>query len=106
MIAEPFAPVGNGRDTGGRFAAGNSFAKGNPYGRRVNELRGALFDAVGPEDLREIVRSLVEQAKEGNIPAAREVLDRTLGKADVVDLLERIDRLEELLGSVADKPSR
>jgi hypothetical protein len=39
-----------------------------------------MLEAVTDDDLRDIIRTLVEQAKGGNVPAAREVLDRLLGK--------------------------
>ncbi len=44
------------------------------------DLRSALLDAISPEDVRAIVTQLVQQAKQGDVQAAREVLDRALGK--------------------------
>ena len=41
-----------------------------------------------------IVAKLVDLAKQGDIPAAKEVLTRTLGKPHEHDLLERIELLE------------
>jgi class 3 adenylate cyclase len=49
-------------------------------------------------DLREIARKLVELAKAGDVAAAKVVLDRTLGPPVEWDLLERLERLESLLG--------
>ena len=69
----------NGRDKLGRFAQGNAGGPGNPYARRVAELRSALMDAVTEDDLRAVVAKL-KKAKEGDIAAIREVLDRALGK--------------------------
>jgi hypothetical protein len=40
-----------------------------------------MLGAVTTEDLRAICAKLVEQAKAGSIPAAREVLDRCLGRS-------------------------
>ncbi len=77
----PSPPDDNGRETAtGRFAAGNTFGEGNPHHKRVAELRSALLDAISPEDLRAIVEQLVQKAKSGDVVAAREVLDRALGK--------------------------
>ncbi len=77
----PSPPDDNGRDAAtGRFAAGNTFGEGNPHHKRVAELRSALLDAISPEDLRAIVEQLVQKAKSGDVAAAREVLDRALGK--------------------------
>lgn len=49
--------------------------------KRVNDLRVALLNAVTPDDLDEVIRALVNQAKDGDVPAARELLDRIFGKA-------------------------
>ena len=77
----PSPPVDNGREAAtGRFATGNTFGEGNPHHKRVAELRSALLDAISPEDLRVIVGQLVQKAKSGDVAAAREVLDRALGK--------------------------
>ena len=71
----------NGRDSRGRFARGNAGGPGNPNGRKVAELRSALLNAVSRRDVAEIVRKIKQQAKKGDISAARELLDRVLGKA-------------------------
>ena len=78
---------GNGvRDSAGRFATGNPGGPGNPFARRVAQLRSALLDAVSDDDLREIVSALVTRAKAGDVVAAREVLTRIIGKpGDSVD---------------------
>lgn len=90
------SPTGdNGRDNNGRFAAGNHLAKGNPHAKRVNELRTALLEAVTPNDVRKIVTAMVKAAKAGDTVAAREVLDRTIGKAVQTELLQRVEELEQ-----------
>ena len=80
----------------GRFLPGNGGGPGNPFAAKVARLRGALLEAVTEEDIREIVEALVEEAKAGDVVSAREVLLRTLGKPIESDLLERLERLEEL----------
>lgn len=84
----------NGRDNSGRFAKGNSFGRGNPQAKRAQALRSALFAAVTEEDVKAIVRKLVQEAKDGDTVAAREVLDRTIGKAAQTELLQRVETLE------------
>ena len=37
---------------------------------------------------------LVQKAKEGSVPAAREVLDRLLGRPEPLDFLERLEQIE------------
>jgi hypothetical protein len=73
---------------------GNRGGPGNPHARRVGELRSALLEAVTPADLKAVVRALIKKAKGGDVPAAREVIERTLGKPLEADLLERLDLLE------------
>lgn len=80
MIATPSKTGDNGGDMTGRFSSGNRFARGNPHARRTARLRAELLRSVGPDDIREIVRALVEKAKSGDVQAIRELLDRVLGK--------------------------
>jgi hypothetical protein len=47
----------------------------------VADLRAALLESVTEQDIRAVARALVKRAKEGEIPAIRELLDRLLGKA-------------------------
>ncbi len=105
---EPTTNGGNGgRDTQGRFAKGNAGGPGNPHAQRVARLRSALLGAVTPEDLNKIVDKLVKMAKGGNVVAAKEVLDRCLGKPRAeVELTHRAEvvklyapgPMEEVLG--------
>ena len=77
----PSETAANGRLANGKFGKGNRFAKGNPNAARVANLRQTLLSAVKPADLKEIVQTLVQQAKNGDLNAAREVFDRVLGRA-------------------------
>lgn len=80
MSAAPSANGPNGRDSAGRFVEGNVGGPGNPHAKEVARLRSAMLSAVSVDDLREIVAKLVEEAKGGSIPAAKEILDRCLGR--------------------------
>jgi hypothetical protein len=97
MTSQPSPTDDNGRHPNGRFGPGNRFASGNPHARKVAALRTALMNAVTEEDLQKIVAALVEAAKGGDIHAAREILDRVLGKPTQTDLLQRVEALEILL---------
>jgi hypothetical protein len=77
--AKPPAADG-GRDTHGRFAKGNAGGPGNPFARQVAALRTALLATVTEQDMEEVARALVRQAKEGNLAAAKLLLSYTLGK--------------------------
>ena len=96
MEPSPNGSIG-GRDTGGRFAKGNSGGPGNPHARKVGQLRSAMLRAVSSKDMQAIVKKLVDEAKGGDVRAAKEVIDRCIGKPTEADLLERIDRLEALI---------
>jgi len=74
------ANTNQGRDAAGRFAAGNKGGPGNPFARKVAGLRTALIDAVSPQDLQEIAASLILQAKDGNVQAARLIFSYVIGK--------------------------
>lgn len=99
MNADPSANGLDGRDAAGRFATGNRGGPGNPYAKRVAALRVAMLEAVSEGDMQAILSKLVELAKAGNIPAAKEVLDRCLGRTLEADLLERMELLEEALAA-------
>ena len=74
-------PSPNGRTARGRFAPGNPGGPGNPYAKRVADLRAALLESVTEADIRAVARALVKRAKAGEVPAIRELLDRLVGKA-------------------------
>jgi len=80
--AEPASSDQTGRDNGGRFTKGNKGGPGNPFARKSAALRQALLDTVTAEDLQAIVRQMIQQAKEGDVSAARLVFSYTLGKPD------------------------
>jgi hypothetical protein len=76
----PAASPSDTRDGAGRFAPGNPGGPGNPFARKTARLRAELLKAVTKEDLRDVARALVSQAKHGDVPAIRELLDRLFGK--------------------------
>ena len=90
MGAGAFGP-GSGRDERGRFAQGNSGGAGNPFARRVAQMRQALLQAVSDEDLQELVQALLLRAKSGDVAAARLVLSYTVGKPAATQEPDRMD---------------
>ena len=68
------------RGRNGRFLPGHGGGPGNPHAQKVHRLRSALLNAVTPADISEIVRKLIEMAKEGDLAATKELLDRTIGR--------------------------
>ena len=87
----------NGRDGHGRFAKGNPGGPGNPFARRTAALRSVMLDTVGEDDLKAIVAKLVEQAKGGDVVAAREVLTRIIGRPTESPDPDRLDAHEATL---------
>lgn len=47
-----------------------------------------LLEAVTDDDLYDLARTLVERGKSGDVMAAREILDRMLGKSKATVMLE------------------
>lgn len=70
----------SGRDTRGRFAAGNP---GGPGGARKRsfELRRAAQEAISEEHIQAMVRKAAAMALQGNMSAMRFVFERTSGRA-------------------------
>ena len=79
------------RHSNGTFAAGNAGGPGNPYNRRVAALRSALLAAVSEEDLREIVVTLVQGAKRGDMAALKLLLAYTIGRPTDAPNPDRVD---------------
>ena len=80
--ANPQQAPTEGHDANGRFAKGNAGGPGNPYARRVAALRRALLDCVTEDDIKAIAKAVIEEAKDGNIAAAKIIFQYTLGKPD------------------------
>jgi hypothetical protein len=75
-----------GHDELGRFVAGNAGGPGNPFARRVAQLRKVMLECVTDKEMEIIVCELVIQAKMGNLAAIKLLFQYILGKpAAVVD---------------------
>ena len=108
-MRRPPLPTGdNGRGAGGKFAAGNAFARGNPNNRRAQELRNLLVASVTPEDIAKAlatIRGVMDAGKPNErLAAAESLLDRVLGRPVPSDQAERLERLEEAVGRLAARP--
>jgi hypothetical protein len=97
---------GNGKDSAGRFAKGNKLGRGNPLAGRAAKIRAILLKALTPADAKAIAAELVTKAKTGDLAYIRELLDRTIGKPSSSDLLERIEALEQAMGTAAAAKER
>ena len=84
----------SGRDPNGRFAPGNVGGPGNPFARRVAELRQIMLDCVTDKEMEIIVGELMVQAQAGKLAAIKLLFQYVLGKPaaivepDTLDLQE------------------
>jgi hypothetical protein len=70
-----------GRDTRtGQFVAGNKIGAGNPFNRRLAELRTQLVEAVGSDGMGRLARALLKHAEAGDLASAKLLLAYTVGK--------------------------
>ncbi len=76
------------------FLSPEAVRPGNPFARRVAALRQALVEAVTKEDLAAIARTMVEQARAGNVAAARFVASYVIGKPTPAPDPDRLDAQE------------
>ena len=71
-----------GREKRRRFAAGNLGGPGNPFARRVAELRRVLLAAATDETMAIVAEQLVIRAMAGNLEAVKLLFQYVLGKPD------------------------
>src|SRR5690242_10359886 len=72
------------RDDRGRFARGNHGGPGNPFGRRVADMRKAMLAAVSLQDVADVFQELLAKAKTGDVQAMKLFLAYTVGKPEKV----------------------
>ena len=78
----PAPSPATGRDERGRFTKGNPGGPGNPAVRRLAEFQAAIHEVVTPQRFRLILATLLKAAvDEQDVPAARLIFDRVLGKS-------------------------
>lgn len=85
MTSERSAAGDSGRRQDGRFCAGNRIGKGNPRAKQIQQLRSAFLTVFTPETMRQVVEKLIEQALEGDIAAAKLLIDRSLGRESLAE---------------------
>src|SRR4051794_23254467 len=69
-----------GRESNGRFAAGNRGGPGNPFARQTAAARKAIAEAVTAVQLAAIAAVMVKKALEGDVAAAKVVFSYAAGK--------------------------
>src|SRR4051794_36755196 len=66
----------------GSFQPGNPGGPGNPFARRVAQNRKAMLMEANEADLRVIARGFIDQAKQGDLAAAKFVCQYCVGKGE------------------------
>jgi len=79
------------RDARGRFARGNSGGPGNPFGRRLAQLREFLLRSATEENVERLANMIMEKAFAGDMAAAKMLLHYWIGKPKEVAEPDRVD---------------
>jgi hypothetical protein len=79
------------RDAKGRFARNNDGGPGNPFGRRLAELRKVLLRSATEENVERLANMLMEKAFAGDLAAAKLLLLYWIGKPKEVAEPDRVD---------------
>jgi hypothetical protein len=79
------------RDANGRFARGNSGGPGNPFGRRLAQLRECLLRSATDENIERLANMLMERAFAGDMAAAKLLLLYWIGKPKDVAEPDRVE---------------
>jgi hypothetical protein len=72
---------GSGRDSKGRFTAGNPGGPGNPFARRVAQLRSVMLQCISDEDMQAITHAVLLKARHGDLQAVKLMYQYGIGKA-------------------------
>jgi hypothetical protein len=81
----------DGRDANGRFAKGNKGGTGNPFARKVAELRAALVNFVTEDDMKHLCFVLKMRAEGGDMVAMKLLFQYVLGKPTETVDPDRLD---------------
>lgn len=75
------SPISDGgRASDGRFTKGAKPGPGNPYNAQVQTLRRSMLSAVTPQDIAEIIQTLVSSAKAGDTAAIKLLFSYCVGQ--------------------------
>lgn len=81
----------DGHDERRRFMPGNPGGPGSPLAGRSAQLRAVLLDEVGPDEMRRVVRVVLQSALDGDLRACRELMDRGIGRAPLGLTIDKAD---------------
>ena len=64
----------------GHFAKGNNLSKGNPYTSQMQAFQRVVLTSIKKHELRELIRVIYGKALEGDMNAAKLLVERLCGK--------------------------
>ena len=83
---------------------------GNPFAAEVGKRRARLMKAIRDKDIDQAVKVMREVMATGKdsdrLTAAKLLLDRALGPIVEADLVERLERLEDVLSSQRERKGK
>src|SRR3954465_6069035 len=79
------------RDAKGRFSRGNKGGPGNPFGRRLAQLREFLLRSATEQNVERLANMLMERAFAGDMAATKLLLLYWIGKPKEVVEPDRVD---------------
>jgi len=106
MKRKPTTHGSTGQGPDGKFLPGNKLGKGNPLAGRAAQIRARLLARVSDDDVDCIMDQLIAKAKGGDLLNIRELLDRVIGRTSTTDLIERIEKLEQVADALLGKESQ
>lgn len=95
--------TGDGRNGKGQFAVGNPGGPGNPSAGQVAKHRAKFYAALRDDDVERaltVIRTIMDDDSarpSDRLAAAKELLDRVVGRVAEQDMLDRVASLEQLL---------
>jgi hypothetical protein len=92
---ESDSPTAEGRDARGRFTKGNKGGPGNPFVRRIGELRRTVLNFATQDGMQQAALVLKELALGGDLAAINLLFEYLLGKPRETVQTDDCDKLEE-----------
>jgi hypothetical protein len=68
------------RNANGTFRTGHRLSHGNPFSKQLCEMRSLLYARVTPEEFHAILDRMIALAQDGNVPAAKLLIEHLCGK--------------------------
>src|SRR5581483_10250439 len=94
QTADPDSAYAYSRDSSGRFIAGTSAGPGNPHARHCAHMMALFRKAISEQDMLAIIFTIRDKAIQGDMTAAKIILNYNLGKPPAAPNPDQLDRNE------------